>query len=172
MHFHREKPARPAPRGPKPTLKMTQLPIFRVHYRALEDYFCRVFGWGEFDLLASEGCTPGLVPEYTVTSNLPPASDASRRAQGIRGGRRTRNVSLILTVLCQDGYIPAGRYIVDTRAETPPLETYRELLQRTSTPESKECRAFRASHRHDQNFTRVAAEMDSQVMQALRELKQ
>jgi hypothetical protein len=172
MHFHRAKPARPAPTGPKPMLDMVQLPIFRVQYRKLEAYFCRVFGWDEFDFLMAAGCAPGLIPEYIVTPDLPPSSDASRRADGLCNGRRTRDVPLILTVLCRDGYIPTGKYIVDTRPETPPIERYKALLRKTQTPESQECRAFRAAHRHDREFTQIAAEIDAQVLQVLRELKQ
>jgi hypothetical protein len=72
----------------------------------LEDYFCRVFGWGEFDFLMASGCAPGLVPEYSVGNTLPSSGDVTRRADDIRNGRRTRDISLILTVLCVDGYIP------------------------------------------------------------------
>ncbi|MFZ5833154.1 MAG: hypothetical protein ACOY3P_23960 [Planctomycetota bacterium] len=151
---------------------MVQLPIFRVHYRTLEDYFCRVFRWDEFDFLMASGAAPGLVPEYNISPDLPPSGDASQRADALRSGRRTRDVSLILTVLCRDGYIPAGKYIVDTRPLTPPIEKYKALLRQTGTPESKECRDFRAAHRHDKGFTRKAAEIDTQVLQMLKEMKQ
>ena len=57
------------------------------------------------------------MPEYAVSPVLPPALDAARQAEAIRAGRRTQNVSLILNVLCIDGYIPAGKYIIDTRPE-------------------------------------------------------
>jgi hypothetical protein len=61
---------------------------------------------------------------------------------------------------------------VDTRALRSPLETYKALLSQTGTPESKECRAFRAAHRQDREFTRIVAEMDTQVLQVLKEMKQ
>jgi len=147
---------------------MVQLPIFRVHYRRLEDYLCRVFRFDGFDFLRASGAVPGLVPEYQIGPDLPPSSDAARRADSIRSGRRTQDVSLILTVLCRDGYIPAGRYIIDTRPLTPPIEKYKTLLRQTGTPESKECRDFRAAHRHDKSFMRLAAEIDTQVLSVLR----
>lgn len=171
QHFHRGKPPAPTPAGPKPKLDMVQLPIFRVHYRKLEAYLCQVFHFDGFDFLRASGACPGLVPEYMIGPNLPPSGDAQHRASAIRAGRRTHDVGLILTVLCADGYIPAGKYIIDTKPETPPLEQYKALLRRTRTPESEECRKFRAAHRHDKHFTRVVAEIDTQVLAALKEMQ-
>jgi len=168
-HFHREQPPAKAPAaGPKPTLPMVQLPIFRVHYRRLEEYLAKVYRMVGFDFLRATGAGPGLVPEYAVSPVLPPALDAARQAEAIRAGRRTQNVSLILNVLCIDGYIPPGKYIIDTRPETPPIEKYKVLLRQTGTPESKECSAFRQSRRGDKAFIRLAAEIDNQVLAVLR----
>ncbi len=171
-HFHREQPPTKTPAaGPKPKLEMVQLPIFRVHYRRLEEYVARVYRMEGFDFLTASGACPGLVPEYAVSPTLPPSSDAQRQADAIRTGRRTRNVSLILNVLCVDGYIPAGKYIIDTRPEPPSIDQYRALLRRTGTPESEECRAFRRAHQGDTAFMRLAAEIDTQVLAVLRRQK-
>jgi hypothetical protein len=78
-------------------------------------------------------------------------------------------VCLILNVLCLDGYVPAGKYIIDTRPEPSPIDQYRALLRKTGTPESQECIAFRQSRRDDKAFIRLAAEMDMAVLNALRE---
>jgi hypothetical protein len=108
-HFHREQPPTKTPAaGPKPILEMVQLPIFRVHYRRLEEYLAKVYRMEGFDFLLASGAAPGLVPEYGVNAALPPSEDAWRRADAIRAGRRTRDVPLILNVLCIDGFIPAG----------------------------------------------------------------
>ena len=168
-HFHREQPPAKTPAaGPKPVLPMVQLPIFRVHYRRLEDYLAKVYRMEGFDFLRATGAGRGLVPEYAVSPALPPALDATRQAEAIRAGRRTQNVSLILNVLCLDGYIPAGKYIIDTRPETPPIDQYRALLRQTGTPGSRECRAFRGAHQGDRTFIRLAAEIDTQVLAVLR----
>jgi hypothetical protein len=143
------------------------LPIFRVHYRKLEDYLCRIFRFDGFDFLRASGAVPGLVPEYQIGPDLPPSGDAAGRAESVRNGKRT-HVPLMLTVLCRDGYIPAGKYLIDTRPETPPIETYKALLRQTGTPESNECRDFRAAYRHDKAFTRLAAEIDTLALSALR----
>jgi hypothetical protein len=131
MHFHREKPPAALPVDPKPKLDMVQLPIFRVHYRKLEDYLCRIFRFDGFDFLRASGAVPGLVPEYQIGPDLPPSGDAAGRAESVRNGKRTQDVPLMLTVLCRDGYIPAGKYLIDTRPETPPIETYKALLRQT-----------------------------------------
>ncbi len=120
-HFHREQPPARAPNaGPKPTLEMVQLPIFRVHYRRLEEYLAKVYRTEGFDFFLASGTTPGLIPEYAVSRSLPLSGDSQRQADAIRAGRRSRNVCLILNVLCLDGYIPAGKYIIDTRPEPSP----------------------------------------------------
>jgi len=172
QHIHRLTPPAPTlPPGPKPKLEMTQLPIFRVHYRRLEEYLKTVYHMEGFDFLRATGAGQGLVPEYTVSSILPPAYDAPQQADAIRAGRRTQNVGLILTVLCLDKFIPAGRYIIDTRSEPSSLNQYRTLLQRTGTPKSRECAAFRQTHQQDRNFIRQAAKIDTQMLEVLRQQK-
>jgi hypothetical protein len=148
---------------------MTQLPIFRVHYRRLEEYLEKVYRMEGFDFLLASGAVPGLVPEYVVSPTLPPSEDARRRADAIRAGRRSRDVGLMLNVLCLDGYIPAGKYIIDTRPEPAPIDQYRALLRKTGNPLSAECVAFRDAHRQDRVFTRIAAEIDTAVLKALRD---
>jgi hypothetical protein len=129
QHFHQERPPTKAlASGPKPILEMVQLPIFRVRYRRLEEYLVNVYGMEGFDFLLASGAIPGLVPEYAVRPTLPPSEDARRRADAIRAGRRTRDVFLILNVLCLDGFIPAGKYIIDTRPEPSPTDQYRAPL--------------------------------------------
>ena len=171
-HFHREKaPATPPAAAPRPVLEMVQLPIFRVHYRRLEEYLAKVYRMEDFDFLRATGAGPGLVPEYAVSPALPPALDAARQAEAIRAGRRTQNVSLILNVLCIDGCIPPGKYIIDTRPEPAIIDQYRSLLRQTGTPESEECRTFRCAHHGDKTFIRTAAEIDTQVLAVLRQQK-
>jgi hypothetical protein len=42
------------------------------------------------------------------------------------------------------------------------------MLRRTGTPESEECRYFRHAHRGDKTFIRLAAEIDTAVLDTLR----
>jgi len=78
-------------------------------------------------------------------------------------------VPSVLTVLWADGYIPAGRYLIETRPETPPVEHYKALLRKSGGPLSAECIAFRDARRQDRAFTRLAAEIDTAALNALRE---
>ena len=146
---------------------MVQLPIFRVRYRRLEEYLAKVYRMEGFDFLLASGAAPGLVPEYAVSPLLPRSEHARRRADAIRTGRRTRDVPLILNVLCLDGLIPAGKYVIDTRPETPPIEHYKALLRKTGSRLSAECIAFRDAHQRDRAFTRLAAEIDTAVLKIL-----
>lgn len=89
----------------------------------------------------------------------------------IRAGRQTHDAPLIPNMLCLDGLIPAGKYIIDTRPEPAILDEYRSLLRQTGTPESECCRAFRHAHRGDKMFIRLAAEIGTKVLAALRQQK-
>ncbi len=119
MLNRRSKPAKDhiMPTDPKPKLAAQIIPVFRVRYRDLENYILRVFGI-EFDLLFATGCTNGMCPEYQVGSQQ--SLTTGRQANDLRRGQRTRNLQLILEVLFADGYIPAGRYIIDTKAIKKP----------------------------------------------------
>jgi len=168
-HNHSNPPPRWPADKPKPKLKMAQLPIYRVHYRHLEAYLVEVYRMREFDFFLATGVTPGMAPEYNVVPELPPAWECEQRANKIRAGRRTKDVSLILTVLCIDGFIPAGTYVIDTRKPTPPIDVYRALLQQTRDPLDPKCVKYRETHQSDQEFTKKAAELDHAVIEWLRE---
>lgn len=104
--------------NPKPKLEMTRLPVFRVKQEHLEAYIATVYRF-EFDFLIATGQVAGMMIEYQVDGVI--MSDAwAERAHELRCGTRTRDVRLILTVLCCDGFIPAGKYVIDT---TAPPET-------------------------------------------------
>ena len=61
QHFRRPPPAQPPRTGPKPTLKMVQLPVFRVRQRHLEEYLMKVYRMEDFDFLLAAGCTAGAI---------------------------------------------------------------------------------------------------------------
>ena len=170
MLIHRNRPKAPQkpqtwPAGkPKPTLPMTQLPIFRVHYQALEEYVARVYHMMEYNFIWATGAIAGMTPEYVVGTQLPPAHDANQRAADIRLGHRTQNVGLILTVLCIDGFIPAGTYIIDTRTPTPPIDVYRALLEETRDVCDPQCIAYRSRHNSDPEFKKRAALLDHAIL--------
>jgi hypothetical protein len=168
---HRQPPTATLPRqnGPKPTLQMTQLPVYRVKQRHLEAYLARVYRMNGFDLGLATGTTPGMCPEYVVRPALPPAASARQEADRIRQGHKSRNVGLILNVLCLDGCIPAGHYTIDTHPEPPPGQVYRALLMKTGDPGHPECIAFRREHCHERAFTRLAAQIDKMVLEAQRQ---
>ena len=170
---HRQRPPASLPRqgSQKPVLPMVQLPIYRVKRRHLETFLARVYRVDGFDFLLAAGATPGMCPEYLVSPVLPPAMSARQEADRIRRGNRSRNVGLILNVLCLDGFIPAGRYIIDTHPEPPPGQVYRALLNETGDPAHPRCVAFKREHRSNRAFTQLAAQMDKAVFEATREQK-
>jgi len=166
MMQHRQRPpSLPRPSGEKPVLPMVQLPIYRVKQRHLEAYLAKVYRMEDFDFLLAAGATPGMCPEYLVSPALPPAFGATQEADRIRRGHRSRNVPLILNVLCADGFIPAGRYTIDTHPEPPPGQVYRALLIETGDPNHSRCVAFKREHRHERAFTQLAVQMDKAVLE-------
>ena len=162
QHFRRPQPAQPPRTEPKPALEMLQLPVFRVR-RQPEEYLMQVYRMEDFDFLLAVGCTPGAIVEYNVQAAIPPSPDAARQADNIRRGQRTRNVPLILNVLCLDGYIPAGQHIIDTPPEVPVINQYRALLQRTGDPLAPRCLAFKEAHSREKLLTQQAAQLDKMV---------
>jgi hypothetical protein len=117
---------------------------YRVRYEDLEAYLAEVYRM-EIEVLKITGA--GMCPEFIVTGALPPASNARQQADNIRRGRRTKNLQLILNVLCLDGFIPTGKYIIDTRPGPPPVSVYTDLLNEHGDPDHPECVAFREKHR-------------------------
>lgn len=170
MHEHRVRSPRQWPSDkPKPALPMTQLPIFRVKYRDLEAYVARVYNMDGFDFLLAAGAASGLCPEYAVQAAMPPAADAPERANRIRAGQWTKNVNLILNVLCIDGFIPAGRYIIDTHKQPDPIDAYKALLRRTLDPLHAEYIQFKNHHRSNREFRQLAARLDQSLDKMLKE---
>ena len=72
-------------------------------------------------------------------------------------------------VLCLDGYIPAGKYIIDTRPETPLSQVYRALLMKMGDPNHPRCAAFKREHHANRAFMQLAVQMDKAVAEAQRE---
>lgn len=160
---HRPPVNPPRPTGPKPVLPMVQLPIYRVKQQHLEAYLAQVYQMEDFDFRTASGATPGMCPEYSVSSTLPSTWNTKESADHIRRGHRTMNVALILNVLCVDGYIPTGRYIIDTHPEQPPAQVYRNMLMQTEDPNHPMCIAFKHKHEHDRVFTQQAIQLDRMV---------
>lgn len=132
--------------NPKPQLKAKVIPVFRVHYQDLEQYIQEVFGF-DYDFMFATGCVNGVVPEYQVTGEIP--ASMANQARDLRQGRRTKNLTLIVNLLAADGYIPAGRYVIDTHKRPDPTEVYRRLLLQTRDPLASECLRFKDTHKDD-----------------------
>lgn len=167
--IHRRKPLRPAPKwhGPKPKLAMVQVPYYRVRYEDLEDYVALVYRFQHWNFLAVTGCTHGMCPEYIVTGSIPATWEVEKQADSIRRGYRTRNPQLLLDILCHDGFIPAGKYVIDTHWRPSPDAAYRQLLEQTRNPLDPQCLAFKEKHRADQTFCERVKVLDAACSQYL-----
>lgn len=136
--------------GPKPTLSMKIIPTCRVHFKDLEVYLAKVYRMQDYDIRQATGARADMAPEFIVTGI--PSALMTQQMDNIRRGHKTRNVGLILNVLCIDGFIPVGKYVIDISEKINPLDQYREALYRTQDQFSIECLRIREKHRGDRKF--------------------
>lgn len=134
--------------------------VCRVHFRALEAYLEKVYRIRDYNVCMASGAKGEMIPEYDVSDKLPPAPNIRQQVDNIRRGRRTRNLGLILNVLCMEGFIPAGKYVIDTREDLHPIVRYTELLNDTHDPLDPRCLALKEQHQHDREFMKRAKLLD------------
>lgn len=170
LHRNSSRPPKPMhrmPDNPKPKLAATQLPVFRVHFKALESYVLQVFGFA-FDFLFAAGVTHGISVDYVVNGVIQGLS-WERRARDLRDGRKTGDARLILNVLCHDGYIPKGQYTITTQAPQDPAVQYSKLLEQFRDPKSPACVEFKRLHAQDREFVSRAVILDRAVENYLKD---
>jgi hypothetical protein len=126
----------------------------------------------DYDVRLATGARGGMVPEFTVTGELPPAANMCQQTDNIRRGRLTRDLGLILNVLCVDGFIPVGTYTIDTTEDQTPIHTYSELLNRNYDPLHPACISLKEKHKHDKDFMRLAKELERLVLEAKRQAEE
>ena len=165
---HRSNPRPPTPvkpwTGPKPTLNMQIISTCRVHYKDLEVYLCKVFRMKHCDVLSITGSRGAMTPEIVVDGVIRDIGNLGQQLVDIRGGRQIRNLSLALNLLCKDGFIPKGLYIVDTTPLEKPIELYRRALNRVHTSFDAECLRIKNKNRKDARFMRQATLLDTKLI--------
>ncbi len=154
----------PTWQGPKPPLLMDVTYVCRVHYHTLEQYLAKVYRMEGYNIQLATGSRFGMIPEYTVTGNLPAAPNIQQIVDNIRRGRRTRKLGLILDLLCSDGFIPAGTYLIDMTEEVQPIKRYAELLHNTQDSLHEMCIALREANKGDIAFIKQANNLDRQLL--------
>jgi len=167
----RRRTPKPAPKpAAKPQLRMQITYECRVHHQDLEAFLAQVYGTVGYDVLRATGVSRGMIPEFIVTGTLPPATNIEQQADAIRRGRRTQNLHLVLNVLCQDGFIPAGKYVIDTTKRESPIVVYTRLLNTTHDPNHPRCLAFKRKHQGNTQFMKRAAILDRRANQEQRDV--
>jgi len=137
-------------------------PICRVHYQDLEAYLTQIYHFGSFNILKAAGVVNEIFPEYRIRGVIPP--HLQDKAKRIRAGHAGRDLNLILAVLCSDGHIPAGHYVLDTHKRPKPIKIYEILLRRTLNPRHPECVRFRERHRGDRHFCKKVRIIDRSLV--------
>ena len=170
-HLKRYRPPKPVKRweGPKPRLKMTITPHCRVHFRVLEAYIAKVLKIKGYDVRNATGARGAMTPEFAVTGVLPPANNMPQQVYDIRCGFGTRNLGLILDILCLDGFIQPGIYVIDMTEEGNPIEEYRKVLNDSHDLLDPRCLKIKEKNRGDKNFAKRVKTLDEQLMKLKQE---
>lgn len=169
--FRPPKPIKPW-KGPKPKLEMLVTRHFRVHFRTLEAYLATVLKMRDYDIRLATGAKCGMTPEFVVTGILPPANTMGQQVFDIRQGRKTRRLGLILDLLCSDGFIPVGIYIIDMTEGDEPFEAYRKILNECHDPLDPECLKIKSDNRRDSKFIKQVKILDKRIIELKRAQEQ
>jgi len=165
LHRNQYQLPKPVPvwKGPKPKLPMFVTPICRVHFRDLQEYLATVYKMVGYDIQRMTGASADMTPEFNVTGTLPDTPNIWQQIDRIRRGHKGRNLRLIMELLCKDGFIPAGKYIIDMTPGPVPLDVYRDALYRTGDPLDVECMRIKETNKGDRDFVKQAAMLDEKV---------
>ncbi len=166
QRLRRHRPLKPTKvwRGPKPVLPMTTVPVYIINCRDLEVYLQTVFKMDEYSVESATGARADMTPEFNVTGHLPGVSNIGQLVNNIRRGRRTRNLELILDILCQDGFIPAGKYIISMAEVPSPIEKYTEVLNKSQDYLHPACIAIKEENRGNVEFNRQVKLLDNGLL--------
>jgi hypothetical protein len=167
LRRNRSKPLKPVNswKGPKPKLEMKVTQTCRVHFKALQEYLTLVYKMRGYDIRRSTGARGYMTPEFNVTGCLPDTPNLWQQVDSVRRGHKERNLGLILDVLCNDGFIQPGKYIIDMKPGIDPLDEYRDALHKTGDPFDVVCMTLKRENQHDRVFMKQAALLDKKVIE-------
>lgn len=160
------KPIKPW-EGPKPTLEMKVTPTCRVKSRDLEHYIQKVFNIKGFDIAKATGARSDMAPEFLVTGVLSLANNIRQQVENIRRGRETHRLGLILDILCMDGFIQKGIYVIEIERRESPIEAYMRVLNETHDKDDQRCRELKRVHARDKEFRERVKIIDQKLSQLL-----
>lgn len=160
----------PVWKGPKPKLPVQVLNVFRVKYRDLEDYLNLIYKMEDYSVESATGAKGDMTPEIDVTGILPVMPNICQLVDNIRRGRRTRNLRLILDLLCRDGFIAAGKYIIDMTEIKTPIEVYADILNDLQDCLHPRCLKFKDDHKSNIGFMKQVKVLDYKLLEHQKKL--
>ncbi len=166
--FRLPKPIEPW-RGPKPKLEMTVVQHYRVHFKVLEAYIAKVLKIKGYDIRKVTGARGAMSPEYSVMGLLSNTNNISQQVFDVRCGKRIRNLGLILAVLCLDGFIQPGIYVIDMTENGDPVEDYRKALNDSHDILDPLCLKIKEMLRGNRSDMRRVLQLDQQLMKLQKE---
>jgi hypothetical protein len=133
----------------------------------LEAYIYKVFKIRDFDIAKATGARGDMSPEFHVTGVLPPANNIRQQVENVRRGRENRRLWLILDILCMDGFIPRGLYIVNIEQRESPVDEYLRIVNETHDKDGFRCRELKRVHAKDKDFLIKINSIDKQLARLL-----
>ena len=153
-------------KSPRPKLPViARPPFFRVHYLALERHLSRIQA-PQLPRVGSRRSQPRALSRIPHKREIP--AEWRSLTNRIRTGAPSTDLWLVLTMLCVDGDIPSGWYVIDTKRLRTPLSVYRETLQRTLDPLHHECVQLKERHRNNAHFRKAARIIDRSLLDWLK----
>lgn len=120
---------------------------FHIHHADLSRLLKEVYRM-DYDVKLATGQVSGMYLEYDVTGDLPDVWGIERQVANVRKGHRTRQMGLILNILCQDGFLPRGKYVIDLSDYPDPIARYEAALKETCEPTHTRCLKIRREWEH------------------------
>ena len=125
-------------------MKPKAITTYKVTHTNLERFLNKKYGI-EFDFKKATGRAYPDCVEYVVTGKLSDPLGVRHQIARARKGRCSRNAAILLNLLCADGFIPAGKYVVKVERVIDYQGWYLKLLEQYGV-DSPECLEFQNTH--------------------------
>jgi hypothetical protein len=76
-------------------------------------------------------------------------------------------LGLILNILCMDGFIQKGIYVIEIERHESPIEAYLRILNETHDKADPRCRELKRVHAKDKEFRKRVKIVDQKLSQLL-----
>ena len=117
---------------------------YHVKHTDLEKEINDIYGM-EFDFRRATGFAHPDCPEYIVTGLLIASDSVRAQIKRIRAGKWYSNVGFLLNLLCAEGHLRKGKYVIKVQPEMDRKQIYLDLIASHGV-HSEICSDYRLKH--------------------------